>query len=248
MPRYRLLIEYDGRPYNGFQIQDGQPTVQGSLERAVTAFCGERARVFCAGRTDTGVHATGQVAHIDLAKDWRAAVVRDALNAHLVPEPIAILEASVAATDFHARFSATGRRYLYRILNRPSPTALDQGRVWRLKKPLDAEAMQAAAQILIGEHDFTTFRDTLCQARSPVKTLDSAAVSRDGEEIRLRFAARSFLHRQVRSMTGSLVEVGLGKWTADDLKAALDAKDRAACGPVAPSDGLYLAAVTYGDG
>ena len=248
MPRYRLLIEYDGRPYNGFQIQDGQPTVQGSLERAVTAFCGERARVFCAGRTDTGVHATGQVAHIDLAKDWRAAVVRDALNAHLVPEPIAILEASVAATDFHARFSATGRRYRYRILNRPSPTALDQGRVWRLKKPLDAEAMQAAAQILIGEHDFTTFRDTLCQARSPVKTLDSAAVSRDGEEIRLRFAARSFLHRQVRSMTGSLVEVGLGKWTADDLKAALDAKDRAACGPVAPSDGLYLAAVTYGDG
>ena len=248
MPRYRLLIEYDGRPYNGFQIQDGQPTVQGSLERAVTAFCGERARVFCAGRTDTGVHATGQVAHIDLAKDWRAAVVRDALNAHLVPEPIAILEASVAATDFHARFSATGRRYLYRILNRPSPTALDQGRVWRLKKPLDAEAMQAAAQILIGEHEFTTFRDTLCQARSPVKTLDSAAVSRDGEEIRLRFAARSFLHRQVRSMTGSLVEVGLGKWTADDLKAALDAKDRAACGPVAPSDGLYLAAVTYGDG
>ena len=245
MPRYRLRVEYDGRPYNGFQIQAGQPTVQGSLERAVTAFCGEAVRVFCAGRTDTGVHATGQVAHIDLAKDWRPEVVRDALNAHLVPEPISILEASLAPTGFHARFSATGRRYLYRILNRHSRAALDLGRVWQLKKPLDAEAMQAAAQVLLGEHDFTTFRDTLCQARSPVKTLDAAKVTRDGDEIRLTFAARSFLHRQVRSMTGSLVEVGLGKWTADDLAAALEAKARAACGPVAPSDGLYLTGVTY---
>ena len=246
MPRYRLLVEYDGRPYNGFQIQAGQPTVQGSLERAVTAFCGEAVRVFCAGRTDTGVHAIGQVAHIDLAKDWRPEVVRDALNAHLVPEPISVLEASVAGPDFHARFAATGRRYLYRILNRHSRAALDQGRVWQLKKPLDADAMQAAAQVLLGEHDFTTFRDTLCQAKSPVKTLDAAKVLRADDEIRLTFAARSFLHRQVRSMTGSLVEVGLGKWSADDLKAALEARSRAACGPVAPSDGLYLTAVTYG--
>ena len=246
MPRYRLLVEYDGRPYRGFQIQDALPTVQGALERAVKAFCREDARVYCAGRTDTGVHATGQVAHVDLARDWRPAVVRDALNAHLVPEPISILEASLAAPGFHARFSATGRRYLYRILNRPSRAAIDQGRVWQLKKPLDADAMRDAALELLGAHDFTTFRDTLCQARSPVKTLDVARVTREGDEIRLVFAARSFLHRQVRSMTGSLVQVGLGKWTAGDLAAALQARDRAACGPVAPSDGLYLTAVTYG--
>ena len=246
MLRYRLLVEYDGRPYRGFQIQDALPTVQGALERAVKAFCREDARVYCAGRTDTGVHATGQVAHVDLARDWRPAVVRDALNAHLVPEPISILEASLAAPGFHARFSATGRRYLYRILNRPSRAAIDQGRVWQLKKPLDADAMRDAALELLGAHDFTTFRDTLCQARSPVKTLDVARVTREGDEIRLVFAARSFLHRQVRSMTGSLVQVGLGKWTAGDLAAALQARDRAACGPVAPSDGLYLTAVTYG--
>ena len=247
MPRYRLLVEYDGRPYRGFQVQDGLPTVQGSIERAVLAFCGEQIRLGAAGRTDTGVHATGQVVHIDLTKDWRPAVVRDALNAHLVPEPISILEASVAEGDFHARFSATGRRYLFRILNRHSPAALDQGRVWRVKKPLDAAAMQAAAELLLGQHDFTTFRDTLCQAKTPVKTLDMARVVREGDEIHLTFAARSFLHRQVRSMTGSLAEVGLGRWTTTDLKAALDARDRAACGPVAPSDGLYLSGVTYGD-
>jgi tRNA pseudouridine38-40 synthase len=245
MPRYRLLVEYDGRPYRGFQVQEGLPTVQGSIERAVLAFSGEQIRLGAAGRTDTGVHATGQVVHIDLSKDWRPAVVRDALNAHLVPEPISILEASVAEGDFHARFSATGRRYLYRILNRHSPAALDQGRVWRVKKPLDAAAMQAAAEVLLGEHDFTTFRDTLCQAKTPVKTLDMARVVREGDEIHLTFAARSFLHRQVRSMTGSLAEVGLGRWTAADLKAALGARDRAACGPVAPSDGLYLTGVVY---
>jgi tRNA pseudouridine38-40 synthase len=246
MPRYRLLVEYDGRPYRGFQVQEGLPTVQGSIERAVLAFSGQQIRLGAAGRTDTGVHATGQVVHIDLTKDWRPAVVRDALNAHLAPEPISILEASVAPEDFHARFSATGRRYLYRILNRHSPAALDQGRVWRVKKPLDAAAMQAAAEVLLGEHDFTTFRDTLCQAKTPVKTLDMARVVREGDEIHLTFAARSFLHRQVRSMTGSLAEVGLGRWTAADLKAALEARDRAACGPVAPSDGLCLTGVVYG--
>ena len=245
MPRYRLLIEYDGRPYNGFQLQLNQPSVQGSLERALTAFCGEAVRVVAAGRTDTGVHATGQVVHVDLAKDWRAEVVRDALNAHLTPEPIAVLAAEAAPSEFHARFSATGRRYLYRILNRHSPPALERGRVWHVKRPLDAAAMHEAAQALVGQHDFTTFRDAACQAKSPLKTMEAARAWREGEDVLLEFAARSFLHRQVRSMTGSLVEVGLGRWSAADLKAALEAKDRKACGPVAPPDGLYLAEVSY---
>jgi tRNA pseudouridine38-40 synthase len=245
MPRYRLTLEYDGRPYCGFQAQAGQPSVQEALERAITGFCGERVRVAAAGRTDTGVHATGQVVHVDLAKPWRAEVVRDALNAHLAPEPIAVLEAAEAPEDFHARFSAKGRRYLYRILNRRAPPALDRGRVWLVKKPLDAEAMCASAQALVGQHDFTTFRDAHCQAKTPVKTLDVARVWREGEEVRLAFAARSFLHRQVRSMTGSLVEVGIGRWSQDDFRAALEARDRKACGPVAPSDGLYLTGVDY---
>lgn len=245
MPRYRLLLEYDGRPYHGFQAQDRLASVQGSLERAVKAFCGEDIRVHAAGRTDTGVHATGQVVHIDLAKDWKAETVRNALNAHLVPEPIAVLEASVAEEGWHARFSATERRYLYRILNRWAPPALDQGRVWHVKKPLDAEAMHAAAQVLVGHHDFTTFRDLGCQAKSPMKTLDVARVRREGEEVVLEFASRSFLHRQVRSMTGSLAEVGVGRWTRADLAAALEARDRRACGPVAPAEGLYLTGVSY---
>lgn len=246
MPRYRLRIEYDGGPYNGFQLQADQPTVQGSIERALTAFCGEDLRIIAAGRTDTGVHASGQVIHVDLTKDWRPEVVRDALNAHLLPEPIAVLAAEIAPEDFHARFSATGRRYLYRILNRQSPPALDRGRVWHVKKPIDAAAMNAAAQVLVGQHDFTTFRDAACQAKSPVKTLDAASVVREGEGVSVHFAARSFLHRQVRSMTGSLVEAGLGRWSADDLRAALEAQDRKACGPVAPAEGLYLTEVVYG--
>jgi tRNA pseudouridine38-40 synthase len=245
MPRYRLRIEYDGRPYHGFQAQAGLASVQGSIERAVKGFCGQTLRLHAAGRTDTGVHATGQVIHIDLEKAWKPEVVRDALNAHLVPEPIVILEASVAPENWHARFSARERRYLYRILNRKSPPALDQGRVWHVKKPLDAEAMHQAAQQLVGHHDFTTFRDLGCQAKSPMKTMDEAAVRRDGEAVLLSFASRSFLHRQVRSMTGSLAEVGVGRWTAADLKAALEARDRKACGPVAPSDGLYLTYVGY---
>jgi tRNA pseudouridine38-40 synthase len=245
MPRYRLLIEYDGRPYHGFQLQLAQPSVQGSLERALTAFCGEIVRVIAAGRTDTGVHALGQVIHVDITKDWPPEVVRDALNAHLVPEPIAVLDARVAAPDFHARFSATGRRYIYRILNRHSPPALDRGRVWHVKRPIAADAMHAAAQVLVGQHDFTTFRDMACQAKSPVKTMDAARVWREGEAVLLEFAARSFLHRQVRSMTGSLIEVGLGRWSEEDLQAALEAKDRKACGPVAPPDGLYLTEVRY---
>jgi tRNA pseudouridine38-40 synthase len=245
MPRYRLLLEYDGGPYNGFQAQADQPTVQGSLERAVKAFCGESVRVHAAGRTDTGVHATGQSLHIDLEKDWPAETVRNALNAHLRAEPIVVLAADVALDDWHARFSATERRYRYRILNRVSPPGLERGHVWHVKADLDADAMHAAAQALIGLHDFTTFRDVNCQAKSPVKTLDVASVSRVGDEVVLVFEARSFLHRQVRSMTGSLAEVGLGRWTAEDLAAALEAKDRTRCGQVAPPDGLYLIGVSY---
>jgi pseudouridylate synthase I len=245
MPRYRLLIEYDGRPYAGFQAQAGLPTVQGSIERAVKAFCGEEQRLQAAGRTDTGVHAMGQVVHVDLTKDWKPDVVRNALNAHLVPEPIAVREASLAEEGWHARFSAKERRYLYRILNRMAPPALDQGRVWHVKKPLDAEAMHDAAQVLVGHHDFTTFRDLGCQAKSPMKTLDVAAVRREGDYVLLEFASRSFLHRQVRSMTGSLAEVGVGRWSKADLKAALEARDRRACGPVAPAEGLYLTGVSY---
>jgi tRNA pseudouridine38-40 synthase len=245
MPRYKLLLEYDGGPYNGFQAQAGQPSVQTSLERAVAAFCGETPRVHVAGRTDSGVHATGQVAHFEVEKPWPVAVVRDAINAHLVPEPIAVIEATLEADDFHARFSAKGRRYIYRILNRRSPPALDQGRVWHVKGTLDADAMHAAAQRLLGLHDFTTFRDVRCQAKSPVKTLDEARVWRAGEEILLEFASRSFLHRQVRSMAGSLVDVGSGRWTADTLQAALEAADRTRCGQVAPAQGLYLTRVEY---
>jgi tRNA pseudouridine38-40 synthase len=245
MPRYRLTLEYDGRPYHGFQAQDGLPTVQEAVERAVKAFCGQELRLHAAGRTDTGVHALGQVAHIDLEKDWPAATVRNALNAHLIQEAVVVLDAEVAQGDWHARFSATERRYLYRILNRWAPSALDKGRVWHVKKPLDAEAMHAAAQLLVGHHDFTTFRDLKCQAKSPLKTLDVARVSRVGEEVHLAFASRSFLHRQVRSMTGTLAEVGIGRWTAADVKTALEARDRTACGPVAPADGLYLTGVGY---
>lgn len=246
MPRYRMTIEYDGRPYKGYQAQDGLPSVQGSLERAVKAFCGESPRVNAAGRTDTGVHALGQVIHIDLEKTWRPEVVRNALNAHLVPEPIAVLDVEIAQGDWHARFSATERCYLYRILNRESPPALDRGRVWHVKKPLDASAMHAAAQALVGHHDFTTFRDLACQAKSPMKTMDLARVRREGCEVILEFASRSFLHRQVRSMAGTLAEVGIGRWTPGDVRAALEARDRTACGPVAPADGLYLTGVTYG--
>jgi tRNA pseudouridine38-40 synthase len=245
MPRYRLDLEYDGGPYKGFQAQADLPTVQGSIERAVKAFCGEELRLQAAGRTDTGVHALHQVVHIDLERDWKPEVVRDAINAHLVPEPIAIIAASLAPEDFHARFSAKGRRYLYRIVNRMAPPTLEKHRVWHLKKPLDVAAMSEAASALIGHHDFTTFRDVDCQAKSPLKTLDEARIWREGEEVRVAFSARSFLHRQVRSMTGSLAEVGAGRWTPADLKAALEAKDRTACGQVAPAEGLYLAGVEY---
>jgi tRNA pseudouridine38-40 synthase len=245
MPRYRLQVEYDGRPYKGFQAQGDLPTVQGSIERAIAAFSGEKLRITAAGRTDTGVHASGQVVSFDLVKPFPADKVRDAINAFLTPEPIAVIAAEVAGDGFSARFSATGRMYLYRILNRRAPPALEQGRVWHVKKPLDAERMQQAAQSLVGTYDFTTFRDIECQSKSPVKTLDIARVRRFGDEIHLVFAARSFLHRQVRSMTGTLVEVGIGRWEVEDVARALKAADRTACGQVAPPHGLCLTHVTY---
>lgn len=245
MPRYRLDVEYDGGPYKGFQAQGKLPTVQASIERAVKGFSGETLRLVAAGRTDTGVHALQQVVHIDLGRDWRPEVVRDAINAHLVPEPIVVTAATLAPEGFHARFSAKRRRYLYRIVNRTAPPGLEKGRVWHLRRPLDEAAMAAAARALVGRHDFTTFRDAACQAKTPVKTLDAAEVWREGEEVRLAFVARSFLHRQVRSMTGSLAEVGAGRWAIDELGAALEAKDRARCGQVAPAEGLYLAGVDY---
>lgn len=247
MPRYRLTLEYDGGPYAGFQAQDGLLTVQGVVETAVTAFCGQTVRIAAAGRTDSGVHATGQVIHVDLERDWPATTVMNALNAHLLKEAVSVLDAVVVPDDWHARFSAEGRKYLYRILNRTGPPALLGGLVWHVKRPLDVEAMQAGADRLLGHHDFTTFRDLACQAKSPLRTLDVARVERVGQEVHLVFEARAFLHRQVRSMTGTLVEVGLGRWTPDDVTEALEAKDRKACGPVAPSTGLYLTGVDYPD-
>jgi tRNA pseudouridine38-40 synthase len=245
MPRYRLDIEYDGRPYKGFQAQGTLATVQGTLEQAFQKFCGQSLRIHAAGRTDTGVHALHQVIHADLDRDWKPDVVRDAMNAWLVPHPIAVLTVDQVPEDWHARFSATGRQYLYRILDRRSPPAIDQGRVWHVRKPLDAEAMNEAARFLIGHHDFTTFRDLQCQAKSPFKTMDHLQVWREGDEVRAELRSRSFLHRQVRSIMGSLAEVGVGRWPIRQIQDALEAKDRRACGPVAPSDGLYLSGVTY---
>ncbi|WP_108681818.1 tRNA pseudouridine(38-40) synthase TruA [Methyloceanibacter sp. wino2] len=245
MPRYKLLLEYDGTPFVGWQLQDGPMSVQGRLAQAVEAFSGEPAIPRGAGRTDAGVHATGQVAHLDLEKDWEPARVRDALNAQVRPDPIAVLSCEKVAESFDARFSAKARHYVYRIVDRRPPLALEKDRAWGVFKPLDAGAMHAAAQSLIGHHDFTTFRSSECQAASPEKTLDRLDVSRHGEIIRVEASARSFLHNQVRSMVGSLKCVGEGRWTADDLKAALDARDRAACGPVAPACGLYLVKVDY---
>jgi tRNA pseudouridine38-40 synthase len=245
VPRYRLLIEYDGGPFVGWQRQANGPSVQQAIEDALFAFCGERTGIVGAGRTDAGVHALGQVAHVDLTKAAPAATVRDALNFHLKPWPVVVLDAGVAPDDFHARFSATERRYLYRILCRRAPPAIGRGRVWHTRRPLDAAAMAEAARALIGRHDFTTFRAAECQAHSPVKTLDRLDVEQDGDEIRLHAEARSFLHRQVRSMVGTLKLVGEGRWPPDRVAEALAARDRAACGPVAPPEGLYLTAVRY---
>ncbi len=245
MPRYKLIIEYDGTPFAGWQRQANGRSVQEAIEDAVAGFSGERVTIGGAGRTDAGVHALGQVAHVDLARDWSADTVRKALNSHLKPEPVAVLAAELAGDEFDARFSAKARHYRYRIINRQPPLTIDAGRAWQVRTPLDAGAMQRAAQRLTGNHDFTTFRNADCQAKGPVKTLDRLIVRRQGEEILIEASARSFLHSQVRSIAGSLRLVGEGRWSADDLSDALAAKDRKACGPVAPAEGLYLVKVEY---
>jgi tRNA pseudouridine38-40 synthase len=245
MPRFKLTIEYDGTPFVGWQIQDNGPSIAGAITGAFSKFAGETPKVSGAGRTDAGVHALGQVAHVDLVKDWDADTIRDALNAHWRPNPVTFLNVEKVADYFDARFSARARHYIYRIVNRRADLALDRDRVWRVVKPLDANAMHDAAQRLVGNHDFTTFRSVECQAKSPVKTLDVLDVAREGDEISVRASARSFLHHQVRSMVGSLVQVGEGRWSGEDLTKALEAKNRAACGPVAPAAGLYLVRVDY---
>jgi tRNA pseudouridine38-40 synthase len=245
MPRYRVTLEYDGGPFFGWQRQENGPSVQGALEEAIFKLSGERATVTGAGRTDTGVHARRQVAHFDLAKEFPADTVRDALNAHLRPAPIVVLDAALAPPEFHARFSAVARHYEYRILCRRPPPALDRGHVWHVSRPLDADAMQQGARALVGAHDFTTFRSSECQAKSPVKTLDCLDVSVQGDEIVCYARARSFLHHQVRSMVGTLKLVGEGKWRPADVGQALEARDRTRCGTVAPPDGLTLLRVDY---
>jgi len=247
MPRYRIDIEYDGTPYAGWQRQAGQPTVQEAIERAVLALSGEEITLKGAGRTDAGVHALHQVAHFDLLKNLPDRNMRDGLNAHLTlaQETVCILAAAQVDDTFDSRFSAKARHYLYRIGNRRTPFALDRERVWHVKKELDVEAMQAAADRLIGHHDFTTFRSAHCQSKSPLKTLDRLDVTRIGNEIEVRASARSFLHNQVRSLVGTLKKVGEGSWTPDDVQEVLEACDRTRCGPVAPAHGLYLIWVDY---
>jgi tRNA pseudouridine38-40 synthase len=245
MPRYRLLIEYDGSDLAGWQLQETHPTVQGILEAAVEKLHGQHCLVYGAGRTDAGVHALGQVAHVDLPKSWDTFVLRNAINGNVRPHKVAVIEAEEVTEDFHARFGAMERRYLYRIMNRRAPPALDHGKVWHVPAPLDVDKMHEAAQVLVGKHDFTTFRSASCQAQSPVKTLDVLKVSRFGDDIEIEAVARSFLHNQVRSMVGTLKQVGEDKWTLWDVKKALEAKNRAACGVVAPPQGLYLVSVNY---
>lgn len=245
MPRYKILIEYDGTPFAGWQCQADASTVQGEIEIAIGKLTGENVTIQGAGRTDAGVHALGQVAHFDLGKAVETDTVRDGLNAHLRPHPIAVLAAESVGDDFNARMSARQRHYLYRIVNRRSDLALDRLRAWRVVRRLDERAMHDAAQRLVGHHDFTTFRSTECQAKSPMRTLDRLAVTREGDVLNIEVSARSFLHNQVRSMVGSLALVGDAKWSADDLAAALAARDRTACAPVAPPQGLYLVKVDY---
>ncbi len=245
MTRYRLRIEYDGRDFVGWQRQDNGPSIQAALEEAVRRFCGETVTVHGAGRTDAGVHALGQVAHFDLTQEVTPDRLCAALNHYLKPAPVAVLAAAVAEPDFHARFSATQRAYLYRIVNRRAPLALDRGRAWFVPAPLDAAAMDQAAQALVGRHDFTSFRSSECQAKSALKTLDAFQVVRRGDEIRLTVRALSFLHHQVRAMAGSLKLVGTGKWRPAMLEQALAARERGAAGPTAPAAGLYFLEVRY---
>ncbi|ASY61529.1 tRNA pseudouridine synthase A [Sinorhizobium sojae CCBAU 05684] len=247
MPRYRLTVEYDGSDYVGWQRQENGPSVQGAIEKAVLSLTGETVSIRGAGRTDSGVHAIGQVAHVDLGREWNSHTLRNALNAHLTlaGERVSILDAAEVPPDFDARFSAARRHYLYRIISRRSPLALEARRAWWVPKTLDHVAMHEAAQRLVGHHDFTTFRSAHCQATSPMRTLDRLDVTRNGELIEIRASAQSFLHNQIRSFAGSLKLVGEGKWTPDDLQTALEARDRKACGPVAPPEGLYFMQVDY---
>ena len=249
MPRYALLVEYLGAPFAGWQRQNDQPSVQGAIEAALAKLEPRDLTIAAAGRTDAGVHATGQVAHCDMEREWDPFRLSEALNYHLKPAPVAILKCAVVADDWHARFDAVERRYLFRLMARRAPLTFEAGQMWRVNHPLDADAMQAGADHLIGNHDFTTFRSSICQAKSPVKTLDELRVEvvpRDlGTEYRFHVRARSFLHNQVRSFVGTLERVGAGAWTPDDVGKALAAKDRAACGPVCPPQGLYLAGVKY---
>ena len=254
MPRYKLTIEYDGGAYNGWQKQPDRPSIQETIENALQKFAGEFVEVNGAGRTDAGVHATAQVAHIDLPKEHKPYAVMQGINYYLFNEQeedtghnnrVAILHAEPVGDDFHARFSATRRRYLYRIINRRARLGLDAGKAWHVVEPLDEQQMQMAANILLGQHDFSSFRDTQCQAKSPIKTLDSLQVTRHGGELHITTSARSFLHHQVRIMTGTLVQVGKGRWSPEDVRRALEAKSRASGGPTAPPDGLYLTAVEY---
>jgi tRNA pseudouridine38-40 synthase len=245
--RFRLLVEYDGGPFMGWQRQAHGPSVQQALEEAVEAITGERATLHSAGRTDAGVHALAMAAHLDIERPIAPFRLAEGLNAKLRPLPVAVLAARKAADDWHARFSCVGRRYLYRIVNRRAPLALDSGKAWQVAVPLDSDAMDEAAQLLVGRHDFTTFRSAHCQSESPVKTLDRLDVRREGDVIRIEAAARSFLHHQVRSMVGCLQLVGRGKWSAADLRAALEARDRAALGLNAPPHGLYFVEAVYPD-
>ena len=245
MARYCLTIEYDGRPFVGWQRQENGPSIQAALEEAIEKFCGETVTVFAAGRTDAGVHALGQVVHIDLERETNPDEIQGALNFHLKPAPVSVLEVAEAAPEFHARFDATARHYLYRIINRRAPLTFQAGLAWRVPVPLDVEAMQAGADLLLGKHDFTTFRSIQCQSKSPVKTLDVFEFAQTGEVIEARLKARSFLHHQVRSMVGTLKLVGEGSWTVEDVQRALDARDRTALGLNAPPDGLYLTKVDY---
>ncbi len=247
MTRWKLTVEYDGRPFVGWQRQDNGPSVQQALEEAILRFCGETVRLTAAGRTDAGVHALGQVAHVDLARPASADTVRDAINFHLGGQAVAVLRAEPVGDDFDARQSALGRRYAYRIINRRPPLVLERGRAWQVRPALDTAAMTEAARHLIGRHDFTSFRASLCQAASPVKTLDRLEIARLGDEVRVAVQARSFLHHQVRNMVGTLVLVGRGIWPPARVAAALAARDRRAGGPTAPADGLYFVAADYPD-